>query len=142
MSKTLTSGQPLFNDTELMRALYDVQDILERALCPFVLLQDTAQSIKERGYLAGDGVYVGVQKKHVTKQVLSTIKFYLDHSKRGTEIREDGFDYEVNGVPVHVKFITRKYKFLENLDFRFYMANEYRIPNPWDEYYRVRNLVA
>lgn len=134
-----TSGV-IFKETDLMKALYDIQDILERALCPFVVLKETAQSLVEGNGLKGDGVYIGIMKRNITKEALSTIKFYLAQS-RNVEIRDDGFDYEWNSVPVHVKFISRTYKFLENQDFKFYMANEYKIPNPFSDYWKARNLV-
>lgn len=133
------SGQPSkqFSDIELMRALYDVQDVLERALCPFVLLGETARSLKETAFLSGDGVYIGVLKKHITKESKSTIQIYLGKH----EIREDGIDYDVNGVPVHVKFITKNYQFFKNQDFTFYMANEYKLPNPFETYWKARYLI-
>lgn len=136
MSKTLTSGQVSkeFTDIELMKALYDIQDILERALCSFVLLGETARSLKEKEVLQGDGVYLGIMQKHATKQALSTITTYL----KEVHVREDGFDYEFKGVPIHVRFITRDYPFLKYLDFRFYQANQYQIPNPFEAYWEVR----
>jgi hypothetical protein len=126
-----------------MLALYDIQDILERAQCPYVLLKDTARSIVDKQKLEGDGIYIGVMKKDVNETALSTIKFYLTgvRDPRTTELRENGFDYEWNGVPVHVKFIERKYKFFKNPDFRFYMANNYSIPNPFENYWTARFII-
>lgn len=135
----LTNGRD-FSDQELMRALYDIDDILGRALCPYLLLGQTAKSLTDGMTLSGDGIYIGVLKKYLTKSVLSTIKFYLDHSKK-VEIGEDGFEYEWGGVPVHVTFIKRNYKFFKYPDHKFYMASEYRIPNPFDVYWKARTLV-
>lgn len=145
-SETLTSGHN-FSDQELMRALYDVQDILERAICPFVLLGETARSIKDTGRLSGDGVYIGILKKYVTHQVLSTVKFYLTYGGARKDmpenpIRDDGFDYEWNGVPIHVRFIEGDYDFFKRQDFKFYMANEYRLPNPFETYWEQREAIT
>lgn len=149
MSETLTSGLPSkqFSDQELMRALYDVQDILERALCPFVLLGTTAKSVKENGRLEGDGIYIGILKKYATPQVISTVKFYLTYGGARKDmpenpIRDDGFDYDWNGVPIHVKFIEGAYDFFERQDFMFYMASEYKIPNPFEAYWEQREAIA
>ena len=132
-----------FSDHDLMLALYDIQDILERAMCPYLILGDTARSIVDKGRLEGDGIYVGVEKKSLNKMALSTIQFYLSgvRTPRTLEIREDGFDYIWNDVPVHVKFIGRKYKFFKNPDFKFYMANNYNIPNPFETYWKSRFIV-
>lgn len=126
-----------------MLALYDIQDILERAQCPYVLLKDTARSIVDKMKLEGDGIYIGVMKKDVNRMALSTIKFYLSgvRDPRTTEVREDGFDYVWNGVPVYVKFIERKYNFFKNPDFAWYMANNYSIPNPFENYWKARFII-
>lgn len=135
-----------FSDPDLMRALYDIQDILERALCPFFVLGDTARSLIDKQQLAGDGIYIGVLRKHVTPQVLSTVKFYLTYggAKKNMPqqpIREDGFDYEWNAIPIHVKFIKGDYEFFKRPDFVFYMANEYQTPNPFNEYWQKRKEI-
>lgn len=139
---TSTSGHS-FSDHDLMLALYDIQDILERAQCPYLLLKDTARSIIDKQRLEGDGIYIGVLKKDLNKTTMSTIKFYLSglRAVRTPDVREDGFDYVWNDVPVHVKFIERKYNFFKNPDFRFYMANNYSIPNPFENYWKARTLI-
>lgn len=126
-----------------MLALYDIQDILERAQCPYLLLKDTARSIVDNQKLEGDGVYIGVLKKDVNRMALSTIKFYLSglRTVRTPDVREDGFDYVWNDVPVHVKFIERKYHFFKNPDFAWYMANNYSIPNPFENYWKARGVI-
>lgn len=131
------NGQDNFTNEQLRLALYDVQDILERALCPFVLLDETAKSLMESEVLKGDGIYIGVEKRYITPEVVSTLKMYL----KDTELTDKGFDYKWNDVPVHVKFIYNKYQFFTNLDFRFYMANQYYLPNPWKEYWKSRSLI-
>ena len=135
-----TNGQPSreFNDIELMRALYDVQDILERALCQYILLGTTAKSLVEGERLTGDGIYLGVLRRYLTKQVMSTMRIYLP---KEFEIREDGFDYKFGDVPIHVKFIDQQYDFFKYLDFRFYMANQYYFPNPFEKYWQARGLI-
>ena len=140
MEMNTTNGHS-FKSIDLMRALYDIQDILERALCPFILLGDTARSIQDKEQLEGDGIYIGVIKKNVTKEAMSTMKFYLEHSKQ-VDFTDNGFTYEWNGVPINVTFIKKHYEFFDRPDFRFYMASEYSIPNPLDAYWKVRHFIS
>lgn len=119
-----------------MKALYDIDDILGRSLLPYVVLDVTAKSLRETepGQLSGDGIYLGIETKYLSKESMNTLKLYFDDSK----LTETGIEYEFNGVPIHVIFITQTYAFLKNPDFRWYMAGEYMMPNPFDEYWQVR----
>ena len=131
-----------FREDELRNALYDIDDILGRGLCNYVLLMETAKSLVEgEGQnLKGDGIYIGVLKKNITESNMNTFKFYLSES-RDPMITDDGFDYTWGGVPVHVKIIKRNYKYFDYPDTRFYMAGEYKIPNPFSEYWKARYLI-
>lgn len=129
-----------FNENQLRLALYDVQDILERALVPFILLNETAASIRKNMVLTGDKISIGVESKYLTKTARNTIEFYLRKSKN-VIMTDKGFTYNFNNVPIEVAYIAREYPFFKNLDFRFYMANEYKVPNPWLEYWNERDKV-
>ena len=137
--KKSTSGRN-FNNIELMAALYDIDDILGRGLCEYVLLHETAKSLTEGYELKGDGIYVGILKKNITSSNMNTFKFYLAESKN-VSMRDDGFDYQWGDVPVHVKIIKRNYKYFDYPDTKFYSASEYKIPNPFSEYWKARFLI-
>jgi hypothetical protein len=48
---------------------------------------------------------------------------------------------EGEGVPIEIKIIKKHYKFFEHPDNVFYMADEYKIPNPWYRYWKSRFLI-
>ena len=139
--KKSTNGHS-FREDELRNALYDIEDILGRGVCDFVLLMETAKSLVEgEGQnLKGDGIYIGVLKKNITESNMATFKFYLDASKN-VVIHDKGFDYQWGEVPIHVQIIARHYKYFDYPDVKFYMASEYKVPNPFSEYWKARYLI-
>ena len=128
----------VFSIDELNKALFDFEDLMERCLTPFLLLGDTAKDIIDGFMLRGDKVEVGVETKYLTPEVLSTIEVY-----KGIKLdKEQGkWEYMVDDVPVVVKLINKKYKFLDNPNTMFYWGGDYRFPNPFDTYYKSRFLI-
>ena len=92
--------------------------------------------------MTGDGIDVGIEKRYLTKEVMSTFKTYRPNAiitERGmTYISQ----YETCDVPIRIKFIGRKYKFFEHPDTAFYLAGNYKIPNPFDNYYKARFIIV
>lgn len=143
MNKIKKSSNGLnFSESELRNALYDVDDILGRGLCDYILLHETAKSLVEGEgrNLKGDGIYIGVLKKNVNESNMNTFKFYLKESK-DVSIRDNGFEYTWGDVPINVQIIQRHYKYFDFPDKKFYMAGEYNVPNPFSEYWKARYLI-
>ena len=114
----------------------DVEDLFDRVLIKFFLLSDTARQVIGSEDLSGPCIIVGMRAKEVTPEVLSTFKFYTK-----ADIQSNGFSYKVGEVPVHVKFIRNRYKFLENLDFKTYAYGEFYFPNPFRDYWYIRYFI-
>ena len=127
-----------FSVDELNKALFDFEDVMERAMCPFLLLGQTAWDVKSGYMLRGDKVEVGIQIKYLTPEVLSVIKSYkntdLDlHVKRWT--------YLVEGVPIIVSLIKRNYKFFKNPETKIYWGGDYKLPNSMVDYWKARFII-
>lgn len=120
-------------------ALYYLEDVFARAMCPFILLGDTAKNIKER--LDQDShtpIEIGVKRKDLTDYSLSTLKTYFPGEANYTKKR---ITFEWQGTPVTVKIIDKKWKFLDNPDQVFYKLTHFKIPNPFKKYWKSRGLV-
>lgn len=133
-----------FRPLDVDEALRWVDDTFKRMLCPYVLLGQTARDIVDApptvdgGHLTTKSVEVGVKKKNLTKEVLSTLHTLLPEIKLG----EDGnYRFKHNGVPILIRVINKDYSFLKTTDIKFYLADEYRIPNPFDKYWKARGLI-
>lgn len=145
MKKTTQAGENGASSDQLDMALRDIEDILGRALCPFVLLGQTARDIVDGKQLTGNKITVGVESKHLTKEAVGTLKVYL---KKDMPTTLKSFDYEPSGVPkykimprVYVKVIKKRWKFLKNKDYKFHLNTEYLVPNPFKNYWKAKGLV-
>lgn len=128
-----------YNPQEMLKGLYDFEDTMESAMSPFFVLGDTADSVKHQKPLAGDGVYVGIFKRHMDTRIVNEI--LTAHVKRSLEEIKDGFEYLVGEVPVKVQVITGDYEFLNYPDHVIYEYGDYLVPNPWDEYWQKKEEV-
>jgi hypothetical protein len=128
---------------QLLDALMFAEDVLTRAVCPFVALGETAETINtwDMPIFEGKGIYLGVMKRHLTKDALSTIKSYVGAWAKNSYIDEDVISFEYNNVPTYIQVISGDYPFFKNPDVRFFNITEVRIPNPFDEYWKWRDQI-
>ena len=118
-------------------ALQYTQDLLERTTVPYILLGDIVEGITQRNSLAGvKKIEVGIEERYLIPEVLSTLKTLAGDIKTKT-----GFGYMFDRIPVEIKVIKRRYKFFKNPDIIIYKMQEYRIPNPVNDYLKGRWLV-
>ena len=138
-----TSKKVEFRTDHLEKALLDVDDLMIRSLLQnvYLTLLDTAKAFKDQIGLYGDGIDIGIEKRYLTHEVMSTFKSPIIMKHRPSQWTDSGFVYYVGEVPVRVKFINRNYGFFRNPDVKFYLAEEYQIPNPFDNYWKTRFLI-
>lgn len=139
--KTSTNGPkaPVFKAEALNKALVNFEDIMERCLInKWLVLGETARSIKDEVNLEGNGIDVAIKDLQATHEVISNFRTYTK-----AEPAEDGFTYFVDEVPVRVKFLHRKYKFFEYPDQKLYqpVSGFYMLPNPFEKYWKARFLI-
>jgi hypothetical protein len=127
------------SDYDIEKALFDVEDLLGRVLVPFILLGETARSIKDGEILGGTAVDIGIRELELNKSALRTIKtFYFEGGFNKTE---RGYEYTSHGIPVRIHVLNKKWKFLENPEQVFYGPATYLVPNPFKDYWKARHLV-
>ena len=131
---TLMSG-PAFKPFDLHKALMDLEDLMESLLCPFILTGETAKCVKEGTEIKTDKITAVVKSPEVTK-------FRLGMFRTKGEVTEDGLKYTVGEIPIEVKFLSKKFNFLERPDTKIYKAGIYSLPNPWENYWKARFLVT
>jgi hypothetical protein len=126
-----------FTPDELNAALLDMFDLLQRVLLDtyFVALGNTGKAIKENRPLDVDVLEFGVYKKFIIPEVRSTLKDWI----KG-DITENGFSHSYRGVPMYMRFVDKKNKYMEFADSRLYAGEFFRYPNPFDEYYKNQNI--
>lgn len=135
-----------YTTEQLQEALYHLVDILDRCICPFILLQDTAKTIIEFDRIGGDGIYVGVRVKDYSdsvKSMMRTLSSNIDIRLGidGFTETDQGLFWTFKGIPINIKLIDRKYSCIETPDQIYYWGEDYRIPNPFSKYWKMRNLI-
>jgi hypothetical protein len=137
-----TKSKPKKFDThELMDALLKLQENMERAATPFIVLGDIAISMQ--GYsdlpLESEGIKVALKRKDMHEPYMSILKDVLPKTANWSDKK---ITYEhTNGVPITIKIIDKNYGCLRNPDKNFYMAYDFNLPNPMEEYVKIRGFI-
>lgn len=138
MSTTNSTTGLIFSDEQLRESLRDVEDIFDRAVAPMILLKETARSLKETGELSGDKITVGITISQLTPEVRSTFVMY----KPDIVETDKEFTYtSPQGMPIVITKIKQKYGFFAQPDITYYWGEDYKIPNPFDRYWKARFIV-
>lgn len=126
-----------YSSTE--EALYFVEDIFSRAMIPFVLLGETAKSVYENlDREVNTPIEVGITKNNLTQYGKSTLKMFLPPE---TEWGSKKITFTHQGTPVTIRVIHRKYSVMEKPDQVFYKITNFKIPNPFEKYWKIRGVI-
>ncbi len=130
---------PQFTHEQLREALFHVQDVLERCLCPFFVLGNTARHMvkNEEEFTGDEEIHIGIQKASLTKEVISMMESYIPELEK-TNVQ---YSYFHNGVPVIIDIIQGEYAVLKNPDRRFYYISDFLVPNPWSQYWQQHEFI-
>lgn len=137
LNTTLNRGAGVFGHDKIDNALLAVQDSCSRCVMPFMLLEGIAKQMRENVPFKLKEITLGVKEKDFTKFAKSI--FTMLHPE--AEVTPDYIFLRVDGVPVIIWIIHRKYKFFERPDFLWYKRTEFLIPNPFDKYWKARFLI-
>ena len=132
-----------FSLDQLNLALREVYDLFE--YYPYLLLGDTGKGAID-GRLYGDKITIGIEKRYLTKEVRDAIKTHLEYLvdrkySDYMEISDDLIKYSYNGVPIECKIIHRKYPWFKYPNAIGYNYDDFKVPNPFDKYYKARFIV-
>jgi len=124
-------------NNKVEEALFFIEDIFERAMVPFVVLGKTSRQVVDNKPLEGI-IEIGVRKQDWTDGGRSTVKMLIPQVK--TNERLQTFEHE--GVWIKLRIIHKKYKVLNTPDNVFYGVTNFRIPNPFEDYWKFRRFVS
>lgn len=131
------SNPKYYYDHEPLRdALFFIQDMLERSSLPFILLGNTAKQIieQEDPLLYDYKLTLGIRRRDYHPSGASMLKGLLPQ----IDIYEDRMFYiHDNGVPIYIKILEDETWF-NNPDVRFYYQTEFKLPNPFIDYWEKR----
>lgn len=141
MEQTMTATtkqSKSFTNEEMQQALFYIQDILERAMIPFMLFGIVAKKIEASpdADIKGEKVEIGILKRHLTGYGKSTLRAFIVWDDVDGKMV---LDYK--GVPIEITIVNDDYLFLRNPDTRWYKVTEFKIPNPFEDYWKNRKDV-
>ena len=127
------SPQRTFDGERLKKALLFWDDVAERCLLPFCVAGQTARDMVDEKELSGGEVSLAVQKKHLTHEVWSTLRTLVPKHT----LIDNRIELIYEGVPIRVEIKENDDPYITNPDFKFFWSWEYKIPNPFEEYWKT-----
>lgn len=137
-AQTTTAKTVMFTPAQIQAALLYTEDILDRAVVPFLLLGDVAKQMDE-GYVGFEAseLEIGIKRRDFSQGAREIIEMLIP----GIILEGNRYSFEVEGVPVTIRIIERNYTFLQNPDTRHFYLGVFRLPNPFKAYWQVRALL-
>lgn len=137
---TLRSSKQFFEPDQLASALMIADELLERCQFNYFLLDDLAwQVYKNYQFLENlEELTFGITRTNWTKLSRSLIQSV---GIKNLEIDTDAIEFKCNGVPVVVWIINKNYEFFKRPDMKWYLYSEFKLPNPFMKYWKVRYLI-
>lgn len=131
----------------LDKALMKVFDVMSSLNVKFILLGQTAKDVHDApfsvwgGSLTGDKVEVGVEERYLTGSVRRLLRDGKPVYIKGAHEKNGKIDISHENTPIEIKVVKNKYEFFKNLDMKPYMTGHFHLPNPFEKYWKARNLV-
>jgi hypothetical protein len=128
--------QTNLNINAAMRYIYDQMESC--LIVNYVILGEAGLAIYEGRQVPSDieVIEVGISHGQMTPEVLSLFKQW------GYVANKKGYETTFEGTKIQFIVMKRKYKWMQHVDVRFYDVDEYKIPNPFSEYWKIKQLVA
>lgn len=135
LTQTLKSSDPVveitkpqFTHEKLLKALYWVYDLFERANIPFMLLGETAKCAHNNIKLSGDGIEIGVKDTDWHESNIRIIEScYLANT-----IEKHKVTYTHEGVPITCLIIKDYGRNNYSYNQVMYEREFFNLPNPYE----------
>ncbi len=146
-------GRPFESDTkpgtgiasvvDKAMAIQDIYDRQEACNMFFIILGDLAKTMREqRNTYDGDKIEFGFNHRALTPEIKSLFHTW------GFQPTSYGYLYYFTPptkwdvkIPVEIHVFQKDYSFFSNPDIGFFSVDEYKLPNPFTEYWKVRGLI-
>lgn len=137
-------GKSGWTSVDFQKAMLDVADLCEKCHFNFIVLGDLARAMKDNraeGF-NGEKIEIGMFKSQLVPEVKSLFKTW------GFKSTVRGYLYYFTPpikwdirIPIHIKVIRNSYSFFSNPDIGWFGVDDYKIPNPFEEYWKMRNKI-
>jgi hypothetical protein len=104
---------------------------LERAQLPFIVIGNIAYQMYHNLPLDDHRILIALKKEHCVPECTSILMSVTE----GIEVTTDGWRVVVDGVPVILHIMTKKFDVFVDPDTVFYFVEQFQIPNPFMTYW-------
>lgn len=132
MQNTYKSDYPV-DELKISKALQRGEWLLEGASLPVIVIGEVAERLKNNKPLDNvQEVEFGIRESALSKYALSTLKTWLGENWQETENE---------GVPIHFRVFKNDRGLLKRPDMASFWGGWYKIPNPFEKYWKIRGLL-
>lgn len=118
---------------DYLKALRKAEELLDKGVMPWILLGQTAKQVREGSLHDIQKIEIGILRKDLGEFTENMLKTF-----GGKEWQK----FEAEGVPIEIRIIEKKYGFFNYPDKVWYYGTQFLTPNPFDKYWKMRNLIA
>jgi hypothetical protein len=129
-----------WNTEDISMAVRDIYDMSERTLINFIALGALARAIRDhKDSFMADHLEFGFFERNHTVEIKTLFKEWgFTKTKYGyTYFFTPPIKWEIK-IPVEVHIFQKEYPFLANPDVGWFGVDDFNIPNPFEEYWKVR----
>lgn len=127
-----------FTSEQITEALYYVEEVFDRTQIPYFLLDGIARQVFDNvPYFSLNQIDVGINQKDIQESGQGMLDIVLPNVYK--DQNTISFDYK--GVPVVIWIIHKRWKFFQNMDTVFYGICNFKVPNPFKQYWKSRFLI-
>ena len=125
--------------TKLDKVMYWLDDTMMHCQMDYILFGDTAYSVYKNTFPKFNRINIGILEQDFHKFGRSVLKSITGVDELDIETSKVKFKHD--GIPVHIRIVKKNYPFLKNPQDITYKMDTYKIPNPFEDYWRVYKLV-
>jgi len=125
-----TAIKKSFSHTELLNALYYIDDVLSRGAVPYFVIKDTADSVTNDKDMYGEAVYLGIRHNDWVSSAFNVVDLVAESK----EIDKNTIEYDYQGVPIIIKIFKKNHSCIESTDPKPYAMEYFYVPNPYQTF--------
>jgi hypothetical protein len=112
--------------------------LFDSCVADYVLFGEVGKQVNDGLVsLEAECIEVGMKETSFNTYMRDTMRTYY----KDAVIEDDKITLTVDEVPVIIHRVKRDYAFMKNPDKKFFMAETFSLPNPFNEYWKVRGLI-
>ena len=110
---------------------------MDSCVAEYVLLGEVAKQVYDGLVsLEASEIEIGMTRNGCNTYMRETLGTFYKHAVIG----EDNIKFNIGEIPVTIHFLENDNRFIKHPDTRFFFAESFKIPNPFNEYWEERNI--